>query len=142
MKGSFFGLITIAVGAEIPDTIQSVTMAKRGYGSMAVSNALGSQIINILIGLGLPWFLVDSLGNHEVCVTDHFNLQFAASFQFCAVGMNFILLLGLAVYNQSNKAHLTKFKGKLFLCAYAVVVLSYCLSVALGKARPHSTCNF
>ena len=62
MKGSFFGLITIAIGAEIPDTIQSVTMAKRGYGSMAVSNALGSQIINILIGLGLPWLLVDSFG--------------------------------------------------------------------------------
>eukprot|EP00965_Chrysotila_dentata_P077753 2565292-Pleurochrysis_carterae.AAC.1 len=33
----------IAIGAEIPDTIQSVTVAKRGYGSMAVSNSTGSQ---------------------------------------------------------------------------------------------------
>ena len=39
MKGSFFGLIAIAIGAEIPDTIH-VAMAKRGYGSMAVSNAM------------------------------------------------------------------------------------------------------
>ena len=144
MKGSFFGLITIAIGAEIPDTIQSVTMAKRGYGSMAVSNALGSQIINILIGLGLPWLLVDSFGGREggVCVTDHISLQFAASFQFCAVAMNFILLLGVAVYQRTNKAHLTKFKGKIFLGAYAVVVMSYCLSVAFGRRNAKSPCDF
>ena len=144
MKGSFFGLITIAIGAEIPDTIQSVTMAKRGYGSMAVSNALGSQIINILIGLGLPWLLVDSFGGREggVCVTDHISLQFAASFQFCAVAMNFILLLGVAVYQRTNKAHLTKFKGKIFLGAYAVVVISYCLSVAFGRRNAKSPCDF
>eukprot|EP00944_MAST-04C_sp_MAST-4C-sp1_P007232 g7232.t1 len=140
MQGSFFGLITIAIGAEIPDTIQSVTMAKRGYGSMAVSNAIGSQIINILIGLGLPWLLVDAFGDHNVCVTDHMNLQVAASFQFCAVGMNFILLLGLAVYNKANKAHLTKFKGKLFICGYVVVLLSYCLSVIFNR-RPHTACQ-
>ena len=49
---AFLGMYIIAVGAEIPDTIQSVTGARRGYGSMAVSNSTGSQIINILIGLG------------------------------------------------------------------------------------------
>jgi Ca2+/Na+ antiporter len=143
MKGSFFGLITIAIGAEIPDTIQSVTMAKRGYGSMAVSNALGSQIINILIGLGLPWLLVDSFGGREggVCVTDHVSLQSAASFQFCAVAMNFILLLGVAVYKRTNKAHLTKLKGKIFLCAYAVVLLTYCISVAFGTRSTKSPCD-
>ena len=35
--------------------LSSVAVAKRGYGSMAVSNSTGSQIINILIGLGMPW---------------------------------------------------------------------------------------
>ena len=54
---SFFGLYLISIGAEVPDTIQSVTVARRGFGSMAVSNSTGSQIVNILIGLGLPWFL-------------------------------------------------------------------------------------
>eukprot|EP00511_Aplanochytrium_stocchinoi_P011973 CAMPEP_0204876152 /NCGR_PEP_ID=MMETSP1348-20121228/47473_1 /ASSEMBLY_ACC=CAM_ASM_000700 /TAXON_ID=215587 /ORGANISM="Aplanochytrium stocchinoi, Strain GSBS06" /LENGTH=375 /DNA_ID=CAMNT_0052032873 /DNA_START=98 /DNA_END=1222 /DNA_ORIENTATION=+ len=52
---SLFGFALVALGAEIPDTIQSVTVARRGYGSMAVSNAIGSQILNICIGLGLPW---------------------------------------------------------------------------------------
>merc|ERR1712100_675080 len=57
IPSSFLGMYIIAIGAEIPDTIQSVTVARRGYGSMAVSNSTGSQIINILIGLGLPWFI-------------------------------------------------------------------------------------
>merc|ERR1719513_371285 len=54
---AFFGLTLIAVGAEIPDTIQSVTVARRGYGSMAVSNCIGSQIVNLCIGLGFSWLL-------------------------------------------------------------------------------------
>jgi Ca2+/Na+ antiporter len=49
---AFFGLAVVAIGAEIPDCIQSVTVAKKGYGSMAVSNGLGSQICNICVGLG------------------------------------------------------------------------------------------
>ncbi|KAL1523131.1 hypothetical protein AB1Y20_018087 [Prymnesium parvum] len=62
VPSSFLGLFVIAIGAEIPDTIQSVTVARRGYGSMAVSNSTGSQIINILIGLGLPWLLSSMAG--------------------------------------------------------------------------------
>merc|ERR1719204_2991016 len=54
---AFFGLTLIAIGAEIPDTIQSVTVARRNYGSMAISNCIGSQIVNLCIGLGLSWFL-------------------------------------------------------------------------------------
>ena len=38
MPQALFGMLLIAVGAEIPDTIESVTMARKGYGSMAVSN--------------------------------------------------------------------------------------------------------
>lgn len=49
-----FRCCSVAIGAEIPDTIQSVTVAKKGYGSMAVSNGLGSQICNICVGLGEP----------------------------------------------------------------------------------------
>lgn len=47
-----FGFLLIAGGAEIPDTIQSLMIARRGYGSMAVASCLGSQNINVLVGLG------------------------------------------------------------------------------------------
>jgi len=30
-------------------------VAKRGFGDMAISNALGSNVFDILLGLGLPY---------------------------------------------------------------------------------------
>jgi len=58
--------------------IQSVTVARRGYGSMAVSNSCGSQIINILVGLGLPWLLTNATGE-PVSIKAHEELQAAAT---------------------------------------------------------------
>ncbi len=136
-QGSFFGLLTIAVGAEIPDTIQSVTMAKRGYGSMAVSNAIGSQVINIAIGLGLPWLIATaSEKNGEVFqITDHDQIQVAAYFQLGAVTINFLLLLGLAVYRKENKALLTRTKGYILITCYVIIVAAYIIVMLNGKGK-------
>lgn len=50
MGGTF-----IAAGLSVPDALSSIAVIKRGYGNMAVSNAIGSNIFDILICLGLPW---------------------------------------------------------------------------------------
>jgi Ca2+/Na+ antiporter len=106
--------------------IASVTMARRGYGSMAVSNALGSQIINIAIGLGLPWLLATLFqDNGQIQVTDHNDIQVAAYFQFGAVFVNFMMLLGTAVYYKQNKALLTKDKGGFLVASYFGVIICY-----------------
>lgn len=34
-----------------------------GYGDMAVSNAIGSNVFDILVCLGLPWFLQTAIFN-------------------------------------------------------------------------------
>eukprot|EP00499_Haloplacidia_sp_CaronLabIsolate_P014871 CAMPEP_0196770158 /NCGR_PEP_ID=MMETSP1104-20130614/971_1 /TAXON_ID=33652 /ORGANISM="Cafeteria sp., Strain Caron Lab Isolate" /LENGTH=554 /DNA_ID=CAMNT_0042140267 /DNA_START=124 /DNA_END=1788 /DNA_ORIENTATION=- len=121
-----FGIVLVAVGAEIPDTVQSVTVARRGYGSMAVGNATGSQVINILIGLGLPW-LLSNLSGRRVHVTDHKHLQTAAFFQAGNVVVSFVLLVGLAMAMRLNKARLYKRKGVVMLCAYVCAVGGYLL---------------
>ncbi len=51
-------LTILAAGASLPDLISSVIVARQGRGDMAVANAVGSNIFDILIGLGLPWMLV------------------------------------------------------------------------------------
>ncbi len=51
-------LTVLAIGTSIPDMISSVIVAKQGRSGMAVSNAIGSNIFDILIGLGLPWLLL------------------------------------------------------------------------------------
>lgn len=58
----FMGLVFLAAGTSIPDAFASMGAAKRGQGDMAVSNALGSNIFDILLGLGFPWLLALLMG--------------------------------------------------------------------------------
>ena len=51
-------LTVLAAGTSVPDMISSIVVAKQGRGGMAVANAVGSNIFDILIGLGLPWLLI------------------------------------------------------------------------------------
>jgi K+-dependent Na+/Ca+ exchanger-like protein len=51
-------LTLLAAGTSVPDLFASVVVARQGRGDMAVANAVGSNVFDILIGLGLPWLLV------------------------------------------------------------------------------------
>ena len=51
------GITFLAAGTSVPDTIASVLVARNGYGDMAVSNSIGSNVFDIFLGLGLPWLL-------------------------------------------------------------------------------------
>ncbi len=51
-------LTVLAGGTSVPDMISSIIVAKQGRGEMAIANAIGSNIFDILIGLGLPWLIV------------------------------------------------------------------------------------
>lgn len=51
------GLTLLAAGTSIPDLLSSIAVAKRGFGDMAVSSSIGSNIFDILIGLPVPWFI-------------------------------------------------------------------------------------
>ncbi len=51
-------LTVIALGTSVPDLIASVIVAKQGRPGMAINNAVGSNIFDILIGLGLPFLLL------------------------------------------------------------------------------------
>jgi len=59
-------LTVLAIGTSIPDMISSVIVAKQGRSGMAVSNAIGSNIFDILIGLGLPWLLILTFSSKTV----------------------------------------------------------------------------
>lgn len=49
------GLTILAAGTSIPDLLSSMIVAKKGQSGMAISNGIGSNIFDILFGLGLPW---------------------------------------------------------------------------------------
>ena len=39
-----------------PDLLTSVIVAKNGFGDMAISSSVGSNIFDITVGLPVPWF--------------------------------------------------------------------------------------
>jgi len=96
MSSGFFGVILVSFGGQIPDAIQSVAAAKKGYGSMALSNALGSQNLNVLLGLGLPWLLCtvgDADGvaishTYGLFVTGWMTFGIVIFFTLCTVGFS------------------------------------------------------
>ncbi len=51
-------LTILAGGTSVPDLLSSIIVARQGRGEMAVANAVGSNIFDILVGLGLPWLIV------------------------------------------------------------------------------------
>jgi K+-dependent Na+/Ca+ exchanger-like protein len=62
-------LTLLAAGTSMPDLIASIDVARDGRGTMAVANAVGSNIFDILVGLGVPWLLtLTVLGNELVHV--------------------------------------------------------------------------
>merc|ERR1719474_470259 len=49
------GMTFLAAGTSIPDLLSSVIVARQGFGDMAVSSSVGSNIFDILVGLPTPW---------------------------------------------------------------------------------------
>lgn len=53
----FVGLTILAAGTSIPDLFSSIIAAKKWHGDMATTNALGSNVFDILFGLWFPYAL-------------------------------------------------------------------------------------
>ncbi|CAN7997018.1 unnamed protein product [Ixodes hexagonus] len=68
---SVSGLTILAAGISVPEIITSVLIVRMGFGNMAFSNLIGSNIFDILFCLGFPW-LVKTL-SHSSTGTLHIN---------------------------------------------------------------------
>lgn len=62
------GLTILAAGTSIPDLLSSVIVAKKGQSGMAISNGIGSNIFDILFGLGFPWAIASLFLGQKITV--------------------------------------------------------------------------
>jgi len=63
------GLTFLAAGTSIPDLITSVIVARKGFGDMAVSSSVGSNIFDVTVGLPFPWFLYTCVFQQPIVVS-------------------------------------------------------------------------
>lgn len=108
------GLVVLAAGTSVPDAMGSIAVAKDGLGDMAVANAVGSNTFDILLGLGLPWF-VWALAKGEPIV-------FKTQHLFFAIGVLFVCLVGYLAILIGNGWMLTRKMGLFLLFSYSVVI--------------------
>lgn len=55
-RAAHAGPLDVAI-ISVPDALASIVVAREGYGGMAVSNAIGSNIFDIDLGIGLPFLI-------------------------------------------------------------------------------------
>lgn len=108
-------LIVLGIGTSVPDIVSSAIVAKQGRGGMAVSNAVGSNIFDIFIGLGLPW-LLKSLIQHHYITTSTEGLGVAVGL---LLGSILLILLALMY----KKWTLTKGLGYVLISLYILFVI-------------------
>lgn len=91
IPAAVIALTILAIGTSIPDLISSSIVAKQGRGDMAVSNAVGSNIFDILFGLGVPWLIILTIKGGSVSVSTT-NLEASIILLFASVLALFFLL--------------------------------------------------
>jgi K+-dependent Na+/Ca+ exchanger-like protein len=85
-------LTILAGGTSVPDLLASLIVSKQNRGDMAVSNAVGSNTFDILIGLGLPWLVYILItGNNVLVVTENLISSVFLLF-FTVIAILFILI--------------------------------------------------
>lgn len=98
----------------VPDAIGSLLVARDGQGDMAVSNAIGSNVFDILLGLGLPWTLSCIVFGQNVAV-DAQNIEPMSIILFSTLAAVYLVTL-------LSGFKLTKTVGAIFFAVYFLFV--------------------
>jgi K+-dependent Na+/Ca+ exchanger-like protein len=106
----FIAITVLAIGSSVPDLLSSAIVAKQGRGEMAISNAIGSNVFDILIGIGFPSFIFFFIYKSNIIV-DKQNLFPSIIFLFGSIILIFIVLI-------INKWKIGFKAGIFFLLAY------------------------
>uniref|UniRef100_A0AAX7SH05 Sodium/calcium exchanger membrane region domain-containing protein n=1 Tax=Astatotilapia calliptera TaxID=8154 RepID=A0AAX7SH05_ASTCA len=115
------GITFLAAGTSVPDCMASLIVARQGMGDMAVSNSIGSNVFDILVGLGLPWALKTLAINYGSDIKlNSKGLIFSVGLLLASV---FMTVLGVHLNNWT----LNKRLGFMCLILYSIFVCFSCL---------------
>ncbi|MCF7860564.1 calcium/sodium antiporter [Patescibacteria group bacterium] len=96
------GLTILAAGTSMPDLISSIIVARQRRSGMAISNAIGSNIFDILIGLGLPWMIITIGGKIIPVATENLD---------SSIILLFATVVSVLFFLMAKKWHIGRFAG-------------------------------
>lgn len=113
---AIIALTVLAGGSSIPEMISSGVVARQGRGDMAIANAIGSNVFDILVSLGLPVLIYTSMKGNLVLSSDAgSDLSSSVSLLFGSLILVFLLLL-------VNKFRINRAIGIFLIVLYGIYV--------------------
>ncbi|MBD3363299.1 calcium/sodium antiporter [Candidatus Dojkabacteria bacterium] len=113
---SIVALTILAGGGALPEIIASVIVSKNNKGDMAVSNAIGSNIFDILISLGLPLLFYTMVNGNLGGIDDH-NIHSSMLLLFATL-ISVVLLLIVQRFN------INRWSGGVLIFLYILYVFA------------------
>jgi len=117
---AIIALTVLAIGTSIPDLFSSLIVARQGRGEMAVSNAIGSNIFDILVGLGLPFLIVMTISGGVIDVGGNI---LSSTFVLSASVLLLIILLLLFSWKIGKSMGIVLVAAYVFYVAYEIIKL-------------------
>jgi len=120
------GVTVLAAGTSVPDAITSVIVARKGFGDMALSSSIGSNVFDITFGLPVPWLLATAAirPGSVVSVT-----SVALPVQVATL-MTMVALVVISIH--VFKWRISKPLGVFFFCLYVVFIVEAVLLELFG----------
>ena len=115
------GLTLLAAGTSLPEVVSSIIITRNGKGGMAISNSIGSNVFDILMCLGLPWFI------ENVIIKPFHPIQVYSKGIFYSAGILFSSICVLLVCFIFNKWELDRKFGIIMMCLWGAVTVLTCL---------------
>lgn len=126
------GLTFLAAGTSVPDLITSVVVARQGFGDMAVSSSIGSNIFDVTVGLPVPWLIKSLITSMEPVIVESQGL-------FCSTFMLFCMLICVVATIAANRWMMSKSLGIVMFSLY-LIFLCITLLMLYPETNPYIPC--
>lgn len=116
IESSIMGLTLLAAGTSIPDLITSYLVASKGFGDMALSSSIGSNLFDICVGLPIPWMIYLAIEASIKVTVDSTGL-------ICYILMLFAMLIAVFICILVMQWKLNLGMGILMMALYVVFLV-------------------
>ena len=96
------GLTLVSIGTSLPELVTSIVAAKKGENDIAVGNAIGSSLFNVVLILGLS------------CTVKSMNIDISTLVDVAVMFASALLIFFMSF----GKGQIGRYKGILFLLIY------------------------
>lgn len=111
---NLMGLIFLSAGTSVPDLLTSVLVARKGFGDMAVSSSIGSNIFDICVGLPIPWIIKTLIDGKA--------LEVGSDGLFFSIVLLFGMLVSIILIIKWQDWKMTKTLGYLMFVLYGLFI--------------------